>query len=165
MSEYKLITAKDYLYIKIRVHASDYLLRDPNWQKNKRAREAHAKACRDYLKFFEKFVEQFSGYTNEQISYEYAFGQHEASKEIIREKTGIVICNSGGYYIYCIPKTELGQQIFDWILANCLCKCKIIKKTVGTYTDYGVQTWAREMYKTKPHIKAMLDEANAKKQQ
>jgi hypothetical protein len=150
------ITSKDYLYISVRYYASKYHLRDSNWQDRPKAAKAHWNAAKLYGKFYESFVDKFSGNSNEYFRFEYMFGFREATQEVIHELTGVNICCAGGTYIYCIPKTEIGYKIYDWILENCPCKHKILKKTVGTYYNYDVTTWAREMYRTRDDVRDLL---------
>ncbi len=150
------ITSKDYLYISIRYYASKYHLRDSDWQERPRAVEAHHNAAKLYGNFYDSFVEKFSGSSVKNLRLEYFLGFREASQEIIHELTGVNICCAGGTYIYCIPKSEAGYKIYNWILENCPCKYKVLKKTVGTYMNFEPTTWAREMYQISDEKRAML---------
>lgn len=145
------ITSKTHLYIKVRYYASEYHLRG-DWQDRPKSRKARWDASRLYSKFYESFVDKFSGTNTKYLRTYFMHGFQEVSKEIIHEVTGVNICCAGGVYIYCIPKTKLGYKIYKWILENCVCKHELIKKTVGTYMDPGVQTWTRDSYKTRPDI-------------
>jgi hypothetical protein len=89
-------------------------------------------------------VEFITGETYEQYEQKYVFGTMDATKETLHELTGVNICCTGNTEIFCIPKTKKGDEIYAFMLKNNPCKFKVLKKTRGTYTDYGVQTHQRE---------------------
>jgi predicted Fe-S protein YdhL (DUF1289 family) len=151
------ITSKTHLYIKVRYYASDYMLRSDNWQSNPRARTAQMLAAGAYTDFYRSFIEKFSGHPYPYYQYEYMCGSSDASLEEIHEITGVKICCTDGHYIYCIPKTTLGYEIYNWVLTNCKCKHTILKKTRGSFMDGGVTTWMRASFKTSPEMKARFN--------
>lgn len=155
-----IITAKNYRYIKVRYYASEKTMRQKDWRENIESRKEHQSAAKNYHKFFDALISQFSGHNISYFLENYMTGYVASAQEELHEKTGVCIMCQEGWYVYCIPKTDLGNQIYDWIIENCICTIKPILKTRGTYTNPGVQTWAREMYKFMlPITKKMFDEA------
>ena len=142
------ISSKNYYFISVRSYASKHHLKG-EWQDREKSRIAMCNSAKLYLEFYDSFVKTFSGDTVENIRNLYMFNYREVSEEIIHELTGVNICCAEGTYIYCIPKTDIGYKIYDWILKNCLCKHKILKKTRGTYMDRGVQRTERERFSKK----------------
>ncbi len=140
----QMITAKTHLYIKIRTYASKYHIK--NRIKTKAAIKAHNDAAKTYTAFFGLFVDRFSGTTMNELFQTY-MSAYDVAREISHEKTGVYIARAEANEIYCIPKTDLGIEIFDWIIENCKNDFEVIKKTRGTYTDYGPETFFRENYK------------------
>ena len=70
--------------------------------------------------------------------------QRESSREELHELTGIKICEAGNYLIYCIPKTPENDRLFDYIIENVPVKYKILKRTRGTFMDFGPSTFYRD---------------------
>jgi hypothetical protein len=103
----------------------------------------------EYLEFYKNLL-KFSinkGY-DEHFEIEYMLGPMDSSMEELHEITGIKICVANSLdRIYCIPKTKENDKIYYYIIENVPCEFKILKRTRGTYCDYGPQNFYRKMYK------------------
>lgn len=156
----KYITSKTHRYISIRTQASRYMMKKFSMN-DIVGIKAHQKAYETYFLMYCDMIKEFTHKSYDDFySYEYMSGAMESSREEFHEMTGVFIACASPYYIYCIPRTEIGDKIYDWILSNCKNKFKVLKKTYGTYFDRGVQTWAREMYKISDSRREMLGWVN-----
>lgn len=143
----KQITSKTHRFISVRTVPSDYYLNKFHNGCPKANKLMHD-VYKEYFNFYKEFI-KFAidkGY-DEYFEMEYMLGAMECSKEELHELTGIKICSSNNHYIFCIPKTSDNDRIYNYMIENLPCKFKVLQKTYGTYTDFGIQTWARKMYK------------------
>jgi len=146
------ISSKTHRYIKIRVYPSDYLRNKYDINNpilNKKFRESFEL----YREFYEGLVEMITNKPYEYYRKHYMFGTMDATDEEIHEITGISIAEAEAFKIYCIPKTEENEVIFDYIIKNVKNKYKVLKRLgSGAYMEYGVSTFHRDMNKTSPEM-------------
>jgi len=145
---YSLITSKTHRFISVRNYPSDYMLKKFH-EGDRKAQLLMSEIAEKYYDFYKNFIEFATGNPYKYYMAEYFLGAKESSTEELHELTGILIASAGNYEIYCIPKSKENDRLFDFIVENVPCKFKIIKKTRGTYTDYGPQKWVRNMNRTK----------------
>ena len=138
-----LVTAKTHRFISVRVYPSEYMLKKFHEGENK-SRKIFRDISKNYYEFYMKFIEFATGKSYKDYQDEYFLGTKDSTMEELHELTGIKIAKAGAYEIYCIPRRPENDRLFDYIVENVPCKFKILKKTRGTYSDHGVQTWVRD---------------------
>ncbi|CAG7579706.1 MAG: hypothetical protein SLAVMIC_00034 [uncultured marine phage] len=151
------ITSKTHRYISVRQFPSDYIIKKFHNHEPKAIKQFHdcAKMYNDFYRSFVEFV------TNNEYNYyirEYMFGSREAIQEEIHELTGIKVAEAGNNIIYCIPRTDENDPIYNWIIDNVPCKYKILKRTRGTFMDHGVSTYWRDNNRTPNDLKEKLNQ-------
>lgn len=140
------ITSKTHRFISIRVVPKKYTF------------EGGLKMYQEYYDFYKKFIEFALNKKYEDFQRDYFLASSDCSKEELNEITGILIATSGDgtYRQYCIPINENCDKFFNYIIENVPCEYKVLKKTRGTYRDYGPTTWVREMNKTPEKYKGKI---------
>ena len=141
----KFITSKTHYYIAVRWHLSPYKMN--LWPKRKDIHMEWNAYLSECNQFTDELSLRFLGISTLDFYKKNLAWGIECFYEELHERTGVLMANAEANHIFCIPKTEIGLEVYNWILANCKVKYKILKKTRGTYMDSGVQTLHRDMAK------------------
>lgn len=140
------ISSKTHRFIKVRKFPSKYIL-DKFHNNDKKAIITFHKYGEKYRDFYQSFIGFAMGKPYQYYQDNYIFETSIITKEILHEKTGILIAEAGNHHVYCIPKTIENEKLFDYIIKNVPVKYKVLKKTWGSYYDYGPTKYYREQYK------------------
>jgi len=110
------ITSKTHRYISIRTMPSNYMLKKDT-RDTKRAL-AISKSYSKYFEFYKKFIEFSTKKSYEYYEIKYSLSAKECSQEELHELTDIKIGEVENSQIYCIPKKEELDEIFNYIIEN-----------------------------------------------
>lgn len=139
----KLITSKTHRYLSVRLQPSDYTIKKFH-EKNKKALQK----MWDYGKLSAQLnydlYELITGKPNKGTYREYVFFRDECVKEEIYDVSGIQLCRAEHYLIICIPKNEMTDYYMENIPKITELETKELKKTRGSYGDYGKTTYWRD---------------------
>ena len=85
----------------------------------------------------------------------YSLSAKECSQEELHELTDIKIAEVENSQIYCIPKKEELDEIFNYIIENAP-NYKVLKKTRGTFIDHGHTRFNRDRFKTPKKLRKII---------
>lgn len=145
------IKCSDYLIVKLRYYADAKVLKkhyaDPNHADKWLPKQHHERAVA-YHDFFFSFIEKITGKSKDYWYYQYMTDASACLREEIHETYGILTSDTGGYYVWMIPKNR--KDLFDWVVENTTVPYKVMKKVhLGGWKWRGPEasTYSREFSK------------------